>query len=735
MTRQIDHRLVVVAAALATALAPAGLASTAIGPGSNTLEETSTQATDATGGFQTGLVDALLDASATGDTPLKRAMNAADAALAHHLDDEARLGTDAAQRGLEVQRSNLDHARRALDIAGQEALSDMEESIRLAQLGLVWQMTNLDLEVEGPIEAPAHGSPSEAIAALADRHDVRLDADTREDARALDELEPRTASALTDVLDAFLGLETAAEELALETETAGPDSREALERVLAFVEPEDAPTTSEAFEALAEPAATDLTVEPPAGLGDVFVHRIALLEATLELDRALDGADRGGGSGALVDEAGLLRIALSDGDTHYEDDYRFVIDADGENTYHNNAGGTNLVGGSCLASAEDDAVAAALIDLSGQDSEFGDPNDPYFCGSNGGGFGGGFEAQSVGVGLLVSDGGDDTYTSQTGAANGGGWGVGGGIGLGLAVDAAGNDTYASTFLGANGGGAAGFFADIGVGVGLLVDGGGDDVFESGSYGTNGGAIEWGVGLIHGGLISAGGDDVLEARFFGTNGGVYTRAAGAGHGFIVNADGANTYAGGGVGSNGGAHARNGAPAVSTAFLLDGTGGNSLSGTHQALNGGARWGSAVAMLVSGPGSDTFYTENGLGANGGAHRGEPARAFLVNAGGDNAYLSDDDFGVNGGAHGGGNYGLLYDLTGDDTYIVEDDESVNGGVSESGCLVELVVTCASSTVGTLLDGSGTDTYEDDAGGTGTDKTVVPKGTIGAQIDLPPSP
>ncbi len=733
MTRQIDHRLVVVAAALATALAPAGLASTAIGPGSNTLEGTSTQAIDATGGFQAGLVDALLEASATGDTPLERAMNAADAALAHHLDDEARLGTDAAQRGLEVQRSNLDHARRALDIVGQDALSDMEESIRLAQLGLVWQMTNLDLEVVGPIEAPEHGSPSEAIAALADRHDVRLDADTRADARALDELEPRTASALTDVLDAFLGLETAAEELALETETAGPDSREALERVLAFVEREDAPTTSEAFEALAEPAQTDLTVEAPAGLGDVFVHRIALLEATLELDRALDGADRGGGSGALVDEPGLVRIALSDGDTHYEDDYRFVIDADGENTYHNNAGGTNLVGGSCQAPAEDDAVAAALIDLSGQDSEFGDPTEPYFCGSNGGGFGGGFEAQSVGVGLLVSDGGDDTYTSQTGAANGGGWGFGGGIGLGLAVDAAGSDTYESTFLGANGGGAVGYFGEIGVGVGLLVDGGGDDVFESGSYGTNGAAVEWGLGLIHGGLISAGGDDVLEARYFGSNGGVYTRAAGHGHGFIVNADGANTYDGGGVGSNGGAHA--GEDASSTAFLLDATGGNTFSGVHQALNGGARGGSAVALLVSGEASDTFYTENGVGANGGAHRGAPARAFLVNAGGDNAYLSDDDFAVNGGAHGETSYGLLYDVAGDDTYIVEDDESVNGGVSESGCLAELVVTCASSTVGTLLDGSGTDTYEDDAGGTGTDKTVVPKGTIGAQIDLPPSP
>lgn len=730
MRQHAQNRLVVIAAAIATALAPAGLASAAIAPEPDT-HEPSTPIDDEATRLSASLADTLLEASSSGDTPIERAMNAADAALQHRLETGHALD-DAARQGLSVQQSNLDHGQRALEIANDGDLGEMEQSIRLAQLGLAWQMRTLGLDAPRSTSAPSHTSPSEAIEALAERHEVHLDEATREDARALDELDPRTALALTDVLDAFLGLEGAAGDLALETDTAGTDA-EQVEQVLAFVQRET-PTTASDFEDLVDRPAPDRPVQAPEGLGEVFVHRIALLEATLGLEQALD-ADRGR-SAPIVDEPGLLRIALSDGDTHYEEDYRLVVDADGQNTYHNNAGGTNLAGGDCPLSTDDVAVVSALLDLGGQDSEFGDPDDPYFCGSNGGGFGGPVGGQSVGVGLLVSSGGNDTYTSQTGGANGGGWGVGGGVGLGLTVDAAGEDTYESTFLGANGGGAAGFLGAIGIGVGLLVDGDGGDVFETGSYGTNGGAIEWGVGLVHGGLISAGGDDVVEARYFGTNGGTYTRSGGAGHAFLVNGAGANAYPGGSVGSNGGAHSRDDAPATSTAFLLDGTGGNSFSGTHQALNGGARWGSAVALLVSGEESDTFYTGNGVGANGGNHRGDPGTAILVNAGGDNRYIADDDFAVNGGAHGGSSHGVLYDLGGDDAYVVrEDDQSVNGGVSESGCAVTIIFVCVPATSGLLLDGGGTDRYEDQAGGSGQDRTVVPKGMVGAQIDLVPSP
>jgi hypothetical protein len=96
--------------------------------------------------------------------------------------------------------------------------------------------------------------------------------------------------------------------------------------------------------------------------------------------------------------------------------------------------------------------------------------------------------------------------------------------------------------------------------------------------------------------------------------------------------------------------------------------------------------------------------------------------------------DYGTNGGASAGVycNYytnpctyyandqseGLLLDFGGNDAYT-SGSHGVNGGSNS-----------ASGGRGLLLDLGGTDYYYDSDGGTGTDKTVNPKGTGGAQID-----
>lgn len=675
------------------------------------------------------LQEALLSAGADEQAPIDRAISAAEAGIGYHLDRTERLPDGAARASLEAQLTNLAHGQRALD-AIEETPEPFERGVRLAQLGILWQVDNLDLEAPVQGLAPAHERPSRALDALLERHDAHLDGDQRTAARDLDALEGPTAQALTDLLDAFLALEIAVEELsqALPASTTPVEEQTAVLDLVERVEAGEIASHEEMLDAVDAPDGP--AAEAPPQLGDVLLQRVAVLEASLALHKALEGHE--GPVPDVVDEPGVIRVDLTGEGTHYEDDYRYIVEAGGSNVYHNNAGGSNVGGGSCLASVGE-PTTAALVDLGTADKEFGPPDDYYYCGANGGGFAG-FDHGNVGVGMLVTAGGNNTYQGSV-AANGGGYGQAAGVGVGLLLDAAGDNELYGGSLAGNGAGANGYFSAIGVGVGLMVLGDGDDVVRGFSVGTNGGALEWGVGPVHGGLISAGGDDTIDNfSAFGTNGGVYTRSAAVAHGFVVNGGGSNTYGGGGVGQSGSAHT--GEQTVGTGFLLDADGGGVFAGNHQAVNGATRYGTGAGLLVSGPGDDTYRTNRGTGANGGSHRAENGRAFLVDAGGDDAYVTGRDYAVNGGAHGGSSYGLLLDLEGDDRYVVEDgDESVNGGVSDSGCLVTIIFACVPGSVGVLLDAGGTDWYEDEAGGTGQDKTVVPKGTVGAQIDLVPGP
>ncbi len=718
--------LIVAAAAVVLTLGYAGLGAAAAG---DLTQDQEPRTLNAHANLDQGLIDALTTASQSGDAPIDRALDAAEAGIQHHL-DHGEVTSQAATLGLEAQQTNIDNARDALELINDEDLEPFEQSIRLAQLGILWQAQNLDVPTDETVDAPEHASPSDAIDALLERHDATMTPEQKDAARSLDE--SAASDELASLLDALIGLETAAEQLA----DVLPESTTTLEQeaeILDLVERvENGEITSheQMMEAVDAPESTERATAP-SELGPVLVQRAIVLDAALDLHKALEGTEDT--HPETFDEEGLLRIDLTEEDSHYEDNYQYIVEAGGANTYHNNAGGTNLATGSCGDEGED-VTTAALIDLGTQDKEFSDPDDYYYCGANGGGVGA-LAHGSVGVGLLVTAGGDNTYHGSVGA-NGGGYGGGGGVGIGLAVDGDGQNYLYGGSLGGNGGAANGYFEDIGIGVGLLVLGGGADEVDGFSIGTNGGAVEWGFGNAHGGLISTGGDDAIHrtgssSPSFGSTGGVYTRSTSVAHAFIVNGGGSNTY-GGTVGATGSAHT--GGDSVGAAFVVDQDGGSTYTGNHQAVNGAVRGGSGAGLLVSGPGDDTFETNRASGVNGGAHDASDGHALLVNSGGDNHYESGRDVGTNGGVYGAG-YGTLYDIQGDDTYVSPGDRGVNGGASGDECAVTLVFACAPSTVGVLLDGSGSDSYEDEAGGTGQDNTVAPKGMLGAQIDLPNTP
>ncbi|MGB0652605.1 MAG: hypothetical protein ACPGQL_05345 [Thermoplasmatota archaeon] len=322
------------------------------------------------------------------------------------------------------------------------------------------------------------------------------------------------------------------------------------------------------------------------------------------------------------------------------------------------------------------------------------------------------------VALLLDVGGDDLYVNNAGGsgidlpAPAGSLAVADrcamvqGFGRGLthvgraaaAFDLAGDDRYLpGKGCGVNGGGYRG--------AGLLFDAQGKDRYVAGASGPcvktdllvghivatcggNGGAY-WGHGL----LVDGGGSDRYDAHGGGTNGGAaYPQATG----LLVDAWGNDRYDGGGVGVNGGAHY-----------------------------------AAQGSLVDLRGSDTYLGLDG-GVNGG---GDGASGTLIDAGGGNDTYVGRDESVNGGAAAGGRRtietvtllpdflngrGLLLDDGGDDTYTARSRGVNGGGVGAHGLLLDL---------------GGGDDYSDRQGGTGSDRTIWVKGTVGHQVDVSASP
>jgi len=295
--------------------------------------------------------------------------------------------------------------------------------------------------------------------------------------------------------------------------------------------------------------------------------------------------------------APALCIELGQNDNTYRANYALQIDAGGNDTYLNNAGGSGVTG-VCLVGA-----SAALLDVSGNDRY----NSPSKCGGNGAG--------RVGSGMLIDLAGDDSYVAGNkgqvglGAFNG----AGGGEAFGFLLDGGGNDEYhvrgKAGFVGPNGGGysaSVGFLLDIGgddsytVGDRSLAGACTNDTEECKTYGANGGGAA-GSGT----LIDLGGDDSYEAGGIGVNGGVSI-----GSGFLLDSGGNDIYKGGDNGVNGGS-----GPGEGAGFLFDATGNDSYVAGKDGTNGGGASGSPTGLLIDAGGLDSYLDHNvpsGTGAD---------------------------------------------------------------------------------------------------------------------------
>ncbi len=224
----------------------------------------------------------------------------------------------------------------------------------------------------------------------------------------------------------------------------------------------------------------------------VYGARARLLDSVVALRDAAPAARQSDQSqAAVLNLCPAVALDLQGTSDTYTANCALTVDVGGDDTYLNNAGGSNVLGvpqASCGGFQV--TGAGALVDLAGRDRYV----SGLACGINGGG--------SNGAGFLLDAAGDDVYEAAIGGVNGGG----SGRGHGFLLDVAGHDAYRAGNYAANGG--AGWS-----GVGALIDTGGNDSYEASSWGTNGGAHERGHGL----LIDTTGTDSYTAHANGANG--------------------------------------------------------------------------------------------------------------------------------------------------------------------------------------------------------------------------
>lgn len=582
---------------------------------------------------------------------------------------------------LETAEANLDATERILEIDDRSSLP-IERAVAAAGVASEHQADVLGLSADARTPAIVHDRPSRALVALAEQTGTPLDEDDRDSLVELDRLPARVADVLTRVVDAHLSAVLAISSSSTHATDAGGSRGE-----------------------LALP------------LASLLASREAVLDATAELEAALAGTPDAESEGVVAQVPPAFVVNLDHTDDTYNENVTLLVDAGGDDTYRNNAGGSRI-GIGCndpipepgtdqpVAELPDRPPrAAAAVDLGGDDEYVSEAD----CGVNGGGH--------FGAGLLLDDGGDDTYRAGNRGVNGGARG----IGIGVLVDTGGDDLYEAGDDGANGGADSRTFGIEGQGgAGLLVDGGGQDTYTAGAEGINGGG--WGVGVdVVGALVDLGGPDLYRGGHFSVNGGGWL-----GNGFLVDTGGDDRYEAGDdfgtVGVNGGAQ-------LGVGFIYDDAGNDSYvakagDGFDGSENGGVIGG--VGFLLDGCGDDT-YEADGAGANGGVTGGLGGLAVLADGAGDDVYLAHRGF---GGTNGGlaaqfGGMAALTDASGNDTYLAESNAG-NGAVDRRG-IGELP---GPPGPGLLFDGSGHDRYRDPRVDC-RDCNEVPKGIVGAQIDV----
>lgn len=660
------------------------------------------------------------------------ALDAADTVLESRQQQANGESSQLARRQIATQRTNLRGARALLEITDDTGGDSLDRAVRLTEAGMKLQIAQQSrsdkpvdpTSVELPsVQTPSHDSPSGAALGLLEREDVTPTATEAEEIRSLDDIPDPTRSELTDVLDAYLAYYDA-------TQAAAEEYNRSRLRAL-----------TNNWTRL---QATDVDVRNQ--VAQVRAAQLQLLEETADLETALTNSESFTFSGSQVIVAQTLCLGTTNDET-YSSDCILLIDPAGNEVYDNNAGGSRGFGS-----------IAALIDLDGSDK---------YHGQNGGASGFGAAGFLVDADNLDPTGSDDdiynaTKSSQPGNGTNGGANSFGSVGF--LLDAMGSDTYLAGNNATNGGARL-------VGQGFLLDMGfGSDDYIARKEGTNGGARLQGKGF----LFDEGGSDeyntsvnnitgvnvhtrrhAYDGGDLGTNGG----GSNGGVGFLLDSRGNDNYTARGNGTNGGARF------LGKGFLLDVRGTDNYTANYTedfstGINGGGSTGGSGSLIdVGGDGTEEYIVENNsssktsseiAGVNGGGsglNRGItginlldspetiPASGLLLNIGsGDSTYRAaaeDNVFGTNGGAYFNAT-GTLVDRAGTDTYNAISNKSkftrgVNGGVYGS-------VTFASESgpgAGLLLDALGSgDTYSQE-NCSGTDDTNVPKGVVGAQIDV----
>lgn len=755
---------------------------------------------------KTELSDDLEAIAADDQAPIAQALSAADAALTHETpaDPDGRTSFTQLHAELDLARRLLDRTRtdtddsvtQTLDIADL-VLEDRTERTSTENLHLRqavgWEQANVDtsrdlltlkdqapnsfaLAVQQAQQAneaqidrvssganaqpgnwESHETPSQAAYAVLKTHDVNPTEHQSTSLRSLDDLDGPAASALTDVLDAYLSLHEATQEAFAGTDIGkltdhveGPSDQDERRAILddAFEIYQDevnktmeSPSSDRPNAELLNAAALNaleeanelrpdpVHLEDPIDLVPVLQARGHLISTVAQLRSALAASPAGDVDPVAVPPA--LSINLQDTNDTYTTDFHVQIDAGGDDIYHNNAGGSSILPDDPPPGVSEDPClifhlgepsvatpsAAALVDLEGDDT-YGDANQTRDCGANGGGV--------IGSGFLLDAEGEDAYHAGFVGVNGGG----GAAGTGFLLDAEGQEEYLAGGYGANGG-ASGVFiptcanspvagacaSPVIPSAGLLVDGGdADDTYAAGSLGVNGAGS-----MGHGFLFDGGGENTFHSVWgLASNGGAWgvfsTRACvwvptavctpsiwALASGTLISAgDEPDRYT-----SGLGYVSTNGASNAGAGFLFDaGTtddeyrAGLDHPGTFQGVsgaNGGALLGAGVLL---DPGGTETYVGGSSAINGGA--GYDSVALLV----DNGDANDTYLASAGSVNGGGSAGerslpLLFDAGGEDTYDAGGTSTGSFGGVFTGCCG------ANGGDGFLLDaGSGDDTY-----------------------------
>lgn len=499
----------------------------------------------------------------------------------------------------------------ALPVQGHALLADASEGLSL-QASLVGSL--LAVPEARPPRSPAH-TPMEALANLF----AHLGESPRDEEflefEHLDTLPPESATALAALIAGLARFQGAAEQ-----------GQEALPASVAYL--------SAAAHALARALDLEGTLGPPFS------------ELKLRYGH-------------------VVSISLGNSDDTYYEATKFLLDFGGNDTYYNNAGGSNLRLGSCLGGVRESV--SALIDLSGNDRYVSDLS----CGINGGCYR--WHTGARAAGLLLDLRGHDVYRAGWGGTNGGADRC-----HGFLLDFEGDDEYVARDLGTNGGGAGG--------TGFLFDGGGNDTYRGGTFAAvnGGGAIAGGRGL----LVDRSGDDVYLGGCCGSNGGGAWDAA---EGALLDFGGDDVYVGGHGGVNGGAIGARGQ-------LLDCRGNDVYVATRWGVNGGAEQ-VALNPLLWLPEEPSLPVDDVVRGLRDLLPGLPTEGLAPQ-------------------------GL------DDKLWAVAEELPQTLVHEA-WLRLTPVSPAPPGLGYLLDLQGRDTYWDEEHGGRVDETVVPKGLVGAQVDL----